>query len=148
MSTGVVVGWLVAAGEFEQVGDEGLEPGDLAGDRVTAPGSFVEVVAAAVEDAGGGGEGLQRGAQFVADVGGEAAVAFDPGGQLVDHGLNEVVSRGEFRVGGGSEPGGEVTGGDLLRAAFGDVGQRPQHPAAAVAADRGAGGGRGRRRRG
>ena len=53
----------------------------------------VELVAAAVQDADGGGERLQRRPQLVAHVGGEAPVAFQAGGQLVHH----VVERGGER---------------------------------------------------
>jgi hypothetical protein len=47
---------LVAAGQLDQVSDEGLKPGDLVVTRLTAGVAFVELVAVTVEDAGRSGE--------------------------------------------------------------------------------------------
>ena len=108
----------------------------------TRPGggrrAVVQVVPAAVQDAGRRGQGLQRRAQLVADVGGEAAVPFDAPGELVDHLVERRGEAGQVGVGGRVEPGGEVAGGDLL-GGVGDRAQRPQDVPGGVPA-------RGRRR--
>ena len=71
----------------------------------------------------------------MADVGGEAAVAFDPPGELVDHLVERGRQPGEIRFGGRVQPGVEVTGGDVVRG-VGHRRQRPQGVPGHVPADR------------
>ena len=140
-------GWSLRASSSRSV-TRCLEPVDLVGDQGRGGcRSVSSALRAAGEHAGRRGEGLQRRAQFVADVGGEPAVAFDPRGQLVDHLVERGGQPGQIGLGGRVEAGVEVTGGDLL-GGVGHSGQRPQHVAGGVPAERRAGSRRYRRRRG
>ena len=113
----------VDAGQLEQVDDHGVEAADLADDDVERLlGAVGELAAAAVDDLGGGGQGGDRGAQLVADVGGEAGLALDAGLDGVGHVVERVGQPVEVGVALAGDARVEVAGGDLP----GGVGDPPQ----------------------
>jgi hypothetical protein len=112
---GPAVGGLVGAGELQEVGDELLEAHDLVVEqRHRRAGPLVERVAAAHQHRGGGRQRLQRRAQLVAHVGGEAAVGLGPALHLVDHPVERDREPVEVGVGVAGHPGREVAGGDAV----------------------------------
>ena len=99
-------------------------------------GALVEVLPAPGQHAGRRGQGLQRRAQLVADVGGEPAVPFDAvAASWSTISLNEVVSRARSGSVAGSRRAVEVAGGDLL-GRVGDRRQRAQPVPGGVPAER------------
>ena len=80
----------VDARQLEEVDHHGVEAAHLADDDVERLlGAVGQLAAPAVDDLGGGGEGGDRRAQLVADVGGEAGLPLDAG----LHGVGHVVER-------------------------------------------------------
>ena len=115
----------VEARQLEQVEHELVEAVHLVDDDVERLlAAFGEVGPAGVEHLDRGGEGGDRRAQLVADVGGEPGLAFDAGLHGVGHVVERVGEAVEVGVGLGLEPRVEPAGGDLA-GGVGDVAQRP-----------------------
>ena len=124
---GVQVGGAgVDARQLEEVDDHGVEPAHLADDDVEGLlGAVGQLAAAAVDDLGGGGQRGDRGAQLVADVGGEAGLALDAGLHGIGHVVERVGELVEVGIALARDPGVEVAGGDLT-GGVGDPTQRSQ----------------------
>ena len=127
----------VDAGQLEQVDHHRVEAAHLSDDDVERLlGAVGEIVSPAVDDLGGGGEGGDRRTQLVADVGGEAGLAFDPRLHGVGHPVERVGEPVEIGIALAGDPGVEVAGGDLPRS-VGDAVERSQQAAARPPADAG-----------
>ena len=127
----------IDAGEFEKVEDHPVEAADLADDHLDSlAGTFGHFVAANLEHLCRRGEGGDRSAQLVADVGGESRFPLDPRLNRIGHRVERVDDRGEvgvrFRCHSGVEIArGDVAGGDA------DAVERAEQPATRPHADRG-----------
>ncbi len=120
----------VDAGQLEQVHDHLVEPTHLPDHDVERLlGALRQVGPAAVEHFDGGCERRDRRAQLVADVGGEARLALEPGLHGVGHVVERLRQAGQIGVGLRSHAGVEAAGGDLAGSG-GDTGDRSQQAAA------------------
>ena len=120
----------VDARQLEEVDDHGVEAAHLADDDVEGLlGAVGELAAPSVDDLGGGGQGGDRGAQLVADVGGEAGLALDAGLHGVGHVVERVGEPVEVGIALAGDARVEVAGGDLA----GGVGDPPERAEQAAA---------------
>ena len=105
----------VEAADLEEVLDEALEAADVARQQVERRlRPLGQLVAPRLHHLDGRRQGHQRGAQLVADVGGEAGVTLDAQLQRRGHVVERARQHAEIGVVGRRQPGAEVAAGDRL----------------------------------
>jgi hypothetical protein len=105
----------VEAGDLQQVFHQTLEAGDVGDQQVERGlGPLGHVVAAALHHLDAGSQRHQRGAQLVADVAGEAGIAFHARLQRGGHVVERVGQHAQVGVVGGLEAGVQPAAGDGL----------------------------------